>query len=63
MTRALLFARRAERRTVELASRGDVVGAPVITYLNRVSDYLFVAARIANEAGARDVKWITGANR
>lgn len=60
---ARTIARRAERRTVELASRGDVVGAPVITYLNRVSDYLFVAARIANENGKLDVKWVPGANR
>ncbi|MBL4538880.1 MAG: cob(I)yrinic acid a,c-diamide adenosyltransferase [Oceanicaulis sp.] len=60
---ARTIARRAERRTVELASRGDVVGAPAITYLNRVSDYLFVAARIANDDGARDLKWIPGANR
>ena len=60
---ARTIARRAERRTVELAHRGDVVGAPVITYLNRVSDFLFVAARIANENGARDVKWVPGANR
>lgn len=60
---ARTIARRAERRTVELASRGDVVGAPAITYLNRVSDYLFVAARIANDDGARDVKWVPGANR
>ena len=48
---------------MELASRGDIVGAPVITYLNRVSDYLFVAARIANENGKQDVKWVPGANR
>ena len=60
---ARTIARRAERRTVELASRGDVVGASAITYLNRVSDYLFVAARIANDNGARDVKWVPGANR
>ena len=60
---ARTIARRAERRTVELASRGDIVGAPVITYLNRVSDYLFVAARIANENGKLDVKWVPGANR
>ncbi|WP_421857034.1 cob(I)yrinic acid a,c-diamide adenosyltransferase [Oceanicaulis sp.] len=60
---ARTIARRAERRTVELANRGDVVGAPAITYLNRVSDYLFVAARIANDDGARDVKWVPGANR
>ncbi|WP_430431428.1 cob(I)yrinic acid a,c-diamide adenosyltransferase [Oceanicaulis sp.] len=60
---ARTIARRAERRTVELASRGDIVGAPAITYLNRVSDYLFVAARIANDNGARDVKWVPGANR
>lgn len=60
---ARTIARRAERRTVELASRGDIVGAPVITYLNRLSDYLFVAARIANENGKLDVKWVPGANR
>ena len=60
---ARTIARRAERCTVALAQTGEPVGAPVITYLNRLSDYLFVAARIANDDGRADVKWVPGANR
>jgi cob(I)alamin adenosyltransferase len=56
--------RRAERAIVELASiPGEVVGAPVVAYVNRLSDYLFVAARYANRRGAEDVLWKPGANR
>ncbi|MFY0597118.1 MAG: cob(I)yrinic acid a,c-diamide adenosyltransferase [Cognatishimia sp.] len=55
-------ARRAERLATELA--GDVdVNAHVITYLNRLSDWFFVAARVANENGENDVLWVPGANR
>jgi cob(I)alamin adenosyltransferase len=54
--------RRAERAIVFLAGK-ESVGAPVIAYVNRLSDYLFVAARYANDRGASDVLWIPGANR
>lgn len=53
--------RRAERRVLSAAAAGEVVGPPVITYLNRLSDYLFVAARYANaRAGVADVAWRPG---
>jgi cob(I)alamin adenosyltransferase len=54
--------RRAERGIVFLAAR-ESVGAPVIAYVNRLSDYLFVAARYANDRGASDVLWVPGAHR
>lgn len=59
---ARTVARRAERRTTALAAGGDVNGA-ALRYLNRLSDWLFVAARIANDNGAGDVLWVPGANR
>lgn len=51
--------RRAERRVVTLANRPDVeVSVSIITYLNRLGDYLFVAARHANhEANIAETKW------
>lgn len=55
-------ARRAERLAVELA-QDDEVNPHVITYLNRLSDWFFVAARIANSNGQDDVLWVPGANR
>jgi len=49
--------RRAERAVVSLAS-GAPVSPAIVTYLNRLSDLLFVLARAANAAGGRpDVKW------
>ena len=54
--------RRAERRTVELATM-EAVNPFAVTYLNRLSDWCFVASRIANGGGASDVLWIPGANR
>lgn len=54
--------RRAERLTVELATMEEVNEAAV-TYLNRLSDWFFVAARIANDDGRADVLWVPGANR
>ncbi|MBW3627987.1 MAG: cob(I)yrinic acid a,c-diamide adenosyltransferase [Gemmatimonadetes bacterium] len=49
--------RRAERRVVALAREARVDGA-VVQYLNRLSDLLFVYARLANrQAGAQDEKW------
>lgn len=54
--------RRAERLTMHLASV-EVVGVPALTYLNRLSDWFFVAGRIANDGGRADVLWTPGANR
>jgi cob(I)alamin adenosyltransferase len=51
--------RRAERATVTLARHEDV-GPHVVTYLNRLSDYLFTLARMANHlARVPDVPWTT----
>ena len=56
--------RRAERSVVALAGiEGETVGAAALAYVNRLSDYLFVAARAANDFGARDVLWAPGANQ
>lgn len=56
--------RRAERLTVELAARPDEqVNPETIKYLNRASDFLFVAARAVNDNGALDVLWVPGQNR
>lgn len=54
--------RRAERLAVELASVEPVNPAALI-YLNRLSDWFFVAGRIANDNGSADVLWVPGANR
>lgn len=56
--------RRAERTVVELAAQpGEPVGDAAIQYLNRLSDFLFVASRAANGNGAGDVLWVPGQNR
>jgi len=56
--------RRAERGVVELASQpNEPVSAAAVHYLNRLSDFLFVAARVVNDNGARDVLWVPGQNR
>lgn len=55
-------ARRAERRTVELSTT-EGVNEAAIKYLNRLSDWFFVASRVANDNGAQDVLWVPGANR
>ena len=55
-------ARRAERLTVELSAL-ETVNEAAIRYLNRLSDWFFVAARIANDDGRADVLWVPGANR
>jgi cob(I)alamin adenosyltransferase len=56
--------RRAERIMVELRDQpGEDVSAPSLKYINRLSDYLFVAGRHANDQGARDVLWAPGQNR
>ncbi|MFS4581237.1 cob(I)yrinic acid a,c-diamide adenosyltransferase [Phaeobacter sp. C3_T13_0] len=55
-------ARRAERLSTDLATQEDINPAAV-KYLNRLSDWFFVASRAANDNGARDVLWVPGANR
>jgi len=56
--------RRAERAVVALASiEGEEVGEAALAYVNRLSDYLFVAARAANDFGKSDVLWAPGANQ
>jgi len=53
-------ARRAERLAVELA-RVEKVNPDAVKYLNRLSDWFFVASRIANDDGRNDVMWEPGA--
>ena len=55
-------ARRAERAVTALA-REEPVGAAARHYINRLSDHLFVAARLVNDKGAADILWVPGANR
>ena len=55
-------ARRAERLVVGLATR-EPVNPEAARYINRLSDFFFVAARQANSGGAGDVLWIPGENR
>lgn len=54
--------RRAERLAVELAGT-EPVNPAAIKYLNRLSDWCFVASRVANENGSKDVLWVPGLNR
>ncbi|MEX2518939.1 MAG: cob(I)yrinic acid a,c-diamide adenosyltransferase [Paracoccaceae bacterium] len=54
--------RRAERLTTELAA-AEQVNPAALKYLNRLSDWFFVASRAANDDGALDVLWVPGANR
>lgn len=55
--------RRAERRTVALQQADARLNPETVRYLNRLSDLLFVLARIANADGRADVKWVPGASR
>ena len=59
---ARAICRRAERSMV-LAKTQEEVGAAAMIYINRLSDYLFVAARSANDMGRKDVLWKPGANQ
>lgn len=54
--------RRAERLAVELTNM-EPVNEVAVKYLNRLSDWFFVAARCANDNGTQDVLWVPGANR
>lgn len=61
---ARTVARRAERLIVELAENPEEkVSRACSLYMNRISDYLFVAARAANSMGKSDVLWVPGKNR
>ena len=59
---ARTIARRAERKVVEL-DRETKVNPHALAYINRLSDFLFVAARWCNGMGRDDVKWVPGQNR
>ena len=54
--------RAAERATTALATT-EPVNPAALAYINRLSDYLFVMARMFNDCGAADVNWVPGANR
>ena len=61
---ARTISRRAERQMVALSrTEGEIVGAEALKYVNRLSDFLFVAARHANDRGRADVLWVPGKNR
>lgn len=55
-------ARRAERLATELATN-QAINDAAVKYLNRLSDWFFVAARVSNNGGKDDVLWVPGANR
>jgi cob(I)alamin adenosyltransferase len=61
---ARTISRRAERLMVALKEKdGEIVSAAALKYVNRLSDFLFVAARYANDKGKADVLWVPGKNR
>lgn len=56
--------RRAERMMVTLGAQdGELVSEAALTYINRLSDFLFVVGRYVNEKGKKDILWVPGANR
>jgi len=55
-------ARAAERSMTQLAEH-DQVNPAALAYINRLSDCLFVLARVLNDNGSSDIKWVPGANR
>jgi cob(I)alamin adenosyltransferase len=60
---ARTICRRAERLMVELAAQpNEPVSTAAIQYMNRLSDFLFVASRAMNDNGAGDVLWVPGKN-
>ena len=61
---ARTICRRAERTMVALAAtQGETVGQPALKYINRLSDFLFVASRHVNDKGQADILWVPGKNR
>lgn len=59
---ARAITRRAEREIVSMG-KAEFVNPLALKYANRLSDYLFVAARWCNAQGAADVKWVPGGER
>ncbi|WP_422373883.1 cob(I)yrinic acid a,c-diamide adenosyltransferase [Roseibium sp.] len=59
---ARTVSRRAERLMVELSAR-EKINPSAVRYMNRLSDYFFVASRYLNDKGADDVLWVPGQNR
>jgi len=59
---ARAIVRRAERSAVAAAA-DNALNPKALTYINRLSDWLFVAARRLNNLGASDVLWVPGASR
>ena len=61
---ARTICRRAEREMVALAALPDEPVSPAaLKYINRLSDFLFVASRYVNDRGKSDVLWVPGQNR
>ncbi len=61
---ARTITRRAERIMVDLMQvPGEALASPALKYVNRLSDFLFVAARYANDIGKADILWVPGQNR
>ena len=50
-------------RALTALAEAEPVNPVASAYINRLSDYLFVLARVVNDNGKRDVKWVPGANR
>jgi cob(I)alamin adenosyltransferase len=60
---ARTVSRRAEREMIRLAAEvGETVSGEALRYVNRLSDFLFVASRYVNDRGAADVLWVPGKN-
>ncbi len=60
---ARTVSRRAEREMIRLAAEvGETISAEALKYVNRLSDFLFVASRYVNDRGAADVLWVPGKN-
>ena len=60
---ARTVSRRAEREMIRLAAEpAEAVGDGALKYINRLSDFLFVASRFVNDRGAADVLWVPGKN-
>lgn len=60
---ARTVSRRAEREMIRLSAEvGETISAEALKYVNRLSDFLFVASRYVNDRGAADVLWVPGKN-
>ena len=58
---ARTITRRAEREIVELSEiKSEKINKPALIYINRISDFLFVAARYVNDCGTKDILWVPG---